>query len=859
MKPLCTRFAVALALAVCVLFPALAAEERDQQAYVVLVGIDKYADPQIKPRPNAEADARALYDLFTNKDYLGVTNDHIRLLLGSADAKRNAEPATHDNVLKAVQWAATRAKRDDLVIIAFVGQGAPLGERSCYFASDSTFKDRAKNAVAAADIEEKLKNLKSQRLCVFLDVNFKGFDIGKETAPDANVTNFYKEFLGKEDNDSNVGRVVFLAHRGFNPSIELPKQGLFASVLLDALKGTADKDGYEPDGLITVEELSQHLEKELPPLVQKHGKTKDEKELVHFVLGGRSSNFSLTRNPAVTPSVESRLAKLDKLAKDQVIAPDLQEEGRNLLNRMPKLEAHRNLRKDYQKLADGKLAIVDFLSNRDKALESMKLKRSAALSFARKVIEATQQVREAYIRDVNQGQLVAWAVRGLYQRIDEKMPQDVKDRLENAVELREADLTILLADVRERLGKREDLDKHKDIDHALQRMLQHLDPYTTYIDPETLAQFERDVRKNYSGVGIQIRKHAESDMLMVVSPIKNSPAHKAGIMAGDIITHIKREVDSDGNALDKPEIIPTKGLPLADAVKKVLGKPDTKVKLTIEREGASKPIDLEITRSTIELETVFGIKRKADESWDYVLDKENQIAYIRLSSFAGNTARDLGRVIAQMEKEGLKGLVLDLRFNPGGLLRSAVTISDMFIDDGQIVSVRPRVGREEIHRGKHLGSYLDFPMVVMVNNGSASASEIVSACLQDHQRATIVGERSYGKGSVQNIQSFDGGQLKLTIASFWRPSGKNLNKSSTDGKDDDDWGVMPDKGFTVKLSAKERDELFEHQHDSEIIPRRDLAPKEAKAPFKDRQLDKALDHLRNQIRTASQDQGKKAG
>lgn len=863
MKPtLLTRFGLGLVLTLSVLLSTQAAEERDQQPYIVLVGINKYADPVIKPRPNAEADAQALYDLFTSKGHMGVSSDHVRLLLGTEDAKRKSETATHANILKAVQWAATQARRDDLVIIGFFGQGAPLGERSCYFATDSTFKDRGKNAVAAAEIEEKLKGLKSQRLCVFLDVNFKGFDLGnsKEPAPDANITNFYKEFLGKEENETNLGRVVFLAHRGLNPSLELENHGLFANVLLEALKGGADKEGYEPDGLVTIDELTQHIDKELPPLVQKHGKTKEEKEQTPFVLGGRASHFALTHNPAVTPTVETRLAKLDKLAKDQTLSPELQDEGRNFLSRMPKLEAHRALRKDYQKLTDGKLAVVDFLSNRDRLLEGMKLNRSAARSFAGKVIECTQQVRESYIRDISQGQLVAWAVRGLYQRIDEKIPNDIKDRLESATELREAELRDLLTDVREKLGKREDLDKHKDIDHALQRMLHHLDPYTTYIDPETLSQFERDVRKNYSGVGIQIRKHAETDMLMVVTPIKNSPAHKAGVLAGDIITHIKRDVDSDGNALDKPEVTPTKGMPLGDAVKKVLGKPDTKVKLSIQREGESKPVEIEITRSTIELETVFGTKRKSDESWDYVVDRENQIAYIRLSSFAGNTSRDLTRVMADLvENQGMKGLVLDLRFNPGGLLRAAVTISDMFMDDGAIVSVRPRVGREETYRGRHANSYLDFPMVVLVNGGSASASEIVSACLQDHQRAVIVGERSYGKGSVQNIQSFDGGQLKLTTATFWRPSNKNLNKSSTAGKDDEDWGVIPDKGMTVKLSSNETEELAEHQRNIEIIPRRDLKPKEAKAPFKDKQLDKALDYLRNQIRTASQDGGKKAG
>ena len=208
-----------------------------------------------------------------------------------------------------------------------------------------------------------------------------------------------------------------------------------------------------------------------------------------------------------------------------------------------------------------------------------------------------------------------------------------------------------------------------------------------------------------------------------------------------------------------------------------------------------------------------------------------------------------------LDAKGIGGLILDLRFNPGGLLDSAIKISDLYVDDGLIVSVRPRVGREAKFNGRHEGSLLDFPMVCLVNGGSASGSEIVSAALQDHKRALIVGERSYGKGSVQNIQPFENGEIKLTTASFWRPSGKNLNKSSTGGKDEDEWGVMPDK--IVKLTSKEREDLAEAQRNAEIIPRPDKPAK--KSDFKDRQLEEALDYLRGQIKMASRVPSKKAG
>jgi len=197
------------------------------------------------------------------------------------------------------------------------------------------------------------------------------------------------------------------------------------------------------------------------------------------------------------------------------------------------------------------------------------------------------------------------------------------------------------------------------------------------------------------------------------------------------------------------------------------------------------------------------------------------------------------------------------------LLDSAVRISDMFIDDGVIVTIKPRTGPETSYIGKSDGSYLTFPMVCLVNGYSASGSEIVAACLQDHGRAIIMGSRSYGKGSVQTILPFEtGGQLKLTTATFWRPNGQNLNKASTQGRPEDVWGVSPDRGFNLELPIKELNDLMDHQRDREIIQRPDRRAENGKNghTFVDRQLDMALQYLRGQIRTASQNGGnKKAG
>jgi len=318
---------------------------------------------------------------------------------------------------------------------------------------------------------------------------------------------------------------------------------------------------------------------------------------------------------------------------------------------------------------------------------------------------------------------------------------------------------------------------------------------------------------------------------------------------------VTRELDSEGNRLDQPEVLSTKGLPLSEAVSKIQSA--TRVKLLIKREGADNPLEFDVARGSVEVESVLGVRRKADDAWDYVIDSANGICYVRLTSFASKTYRDLKRVVNDLSKQpGIKGFVLDLRFNPSGMLDSAVKICDLFMDDGLIVTIRPRDDKEKGYGAPYLNldkRFTAFPMACLVNGGSASGSEIVAACHQNNGRADVVGELSYGKGSVQNGQPYKptGADIKTATATFWRQSGKNLNRSSTKGREDEEWGVMPNPGYTVKITTKERDDLMEALRDAEIIPRRDLPPKGQKLEFKDRQLEKALEYVRGQIKMTS--------
>jgi C-terminal peptidase prc len=513
-------------------------------------------------------------------------------------------------------------------------------------------------------------------------------------------------------------------------------------------------------------------------------------------------------------------------------------------------------------LADGQIQVEELLKVRTENLASRKMQHDDAETYAKRVLRGVYMLKDQYVKELNAGDMTASAVRGMYRRLEEKVPDEIKDRLEKAKEMRRSELETLLTDSRELLGKREDLERNKDVDISLQMVTANLDPYTVYIDQDTKRKEASQLRGEFEGIGIQIRRVAAKDALLVVTPIKGSPAYKAGLKTGDLITEVETDQDENGRKLPKPQTFSTQGMKTETAVKHILGEPGSRVKVTVQREGASQPMQFDINRGRVMVETVLGVHRRDDDSWDFMIDPESKIGYIHLTQFAPNSFRDMEEAVKKLSKMGLKGLVLDLRNNPGGMLTTAVQISDLFIDDGLIVTIKPRVGQEQSYGGTSEGSYLDFPMVCMVNDGSASGSEIVAACLQDHKRAVILGERSYGKGSVQNVQAFPstGGEIKLTTASFWRPSGKNLNKSSTKGTDDEDWGVRPDTGYIVKVKGKERFELDVHLHDLEVIPNRDAPkPETAKAEFKDRQLDAAMEYLRSQIKTAAKSPTNKAG
>ena len=328
------------------------------------------------------------------------------------------------------------------------------------------------------------------------------------------------------------------------------------------------------------------------------------------------------------------------------------------------------------------------------------------------------------------------------------------------------------------------------LESALHGMLQDLDPHSQFITDTEWKSFRKQIEGRYGGIGIQVELDPESERLRVIAPMVGTPAYNAGVLSGDLILEI------DGHS--------TEGMNPDKAAEVLTGRVGASVKLVVKHEGENKLETLSMNRAIIDVPSVLGDTRKADDTWDYMLNPESKIGYIRITSFIQNTTEEMKHALAELKSQGMKGLILDLRDDPGGLLSSAVEISDLFVDTGVIVSTKGRNTPSKTYEAQKDGVYIDFPMVVLVNQGSASAAEIVSACLQDHKRAKVIGQRSYGKGSVQNIIELEGGNsvLKLTVATYRRPSGKNIHRFKN-AKESDEWGVMPDKGLEAKLSTEQ--------------------------------------------------------
>ena len=313
----------------------------------------------------------------------------------------------------------------------------------------------------------------------------------------------------------------------------------------------------------------------------------------------------------------------------------------------------------------------------------------------------------------------------------------------------------LFGEVLEKIKKDyvDDVDQAEMMDSAINGVLQSLDPYSAYMSPELFKEMQTDTSGKFGGLGIEIGM--EAGVVKVISPIDDTPAANAGIKAGDYIVKIGGEQ--------------VQGKSLMEAVKLMRGPVGTSIDLTVRRKNVKKSLNFKITRKVIEIQSVSS----------EIISKDKNLGYIRLKSFNENSDKQFLAIIKKFEKNlKIKGYVLDLRNNPGGLLTQAINITDFFLNDGEIVSTK---GRNISETRKFFARKGDEakgkPVVVLINNGSASASEIFAGALKDHKRAIILGENSYGKGSVQSIIPLrNGGGMRLTISKYYLPSGKSISE-----------------------------------------------------------------------------------
>ncbi|MBF0227356.1 MAG: S41 family peptidase [Desulfobacterales bacterium] len=353
------------------------------------------------------------------------------------------------------------------------------------------------------------------------------------------------------------------------------------------------------------------------------------------------------------------------------------------------------------------------------------------------------------------------------------------------------------------------------IQKAIQGMVHSLDPHSSFMPPEAFEELQQDTKGEFGGIGIVISM--KKDLLTVISPIEGTPAFKAGIKAGDIIIKVDGE--------------PTKDMMLWEAVKKMRGEKGSNVLITVVRKGESDPLEFKLERDVIPLESV-----------RYVMVKPGY-GYIWITNFRESTVDDIEKALKEFEsgKDPLKGLIIDLRDNPGGLLNQAVEVADIFLEKGAIVKIKGRLGKHTNVFNAHPDRIKrNYPIVVLINGGSASASEIVAGALQDHKRALILGTTSFGKGSVQTVKPLrDGYGLKFTIARYYTPNERSIQAE----------GIEPDI-FVKPGAIKEPDE----KKDDRILKEKDLDNHLEALPFEDKTKDKKEKKIKKDKKEDSDDE-----
>jgi carboxyl-terminal processing protease len=462
--------------------------------------------------------------------------------------------------------------------------------------------------------------------------------------------------------------------------------------------------------------------------------------------------------------------------------------------------------------------------------------KKEARDYALNLLTNVGLIRGQYVRELSQEDLLEAAIGGLYDAAQSPRPSELRSRLTppkktdpvpkvtnppkpetpppaalpglpglpppSSGPTQAPWLVERIAAIRESLGNPESLRDGRDMLASLRGITRILDPYSVIMTAE--EQQRAEVHEQNTGTGLALAEGADVWPLVIRAVVPGSPAQKAGLRPGDAITHIDdreaKGLTSDqavqrinGGSEGRDMILTAK--PVAPSVR------DTEaasVKLTVRPRDGGEPRTITVARESFSAETVLGVTRNPDNSWDYWIDRKNRIAHVRISTFASGTDEELRAVVERLDEgKGLGGLILDLRWTPGGYLNSALGCAGVFLKNSEVARAKSRSEEDRVYNSvTRVEAFTRFPIVVLVNSDTVGGAEMIAAALQDHKRAVVVGERTRGKGSIQNYLGVASEgtplTLKLTVATFSRPSGKALNRF-VNSKPSDDWGVRPDE------------------------------------------------------------------
>jgi carboxyl-terminal processing protease len=677
---------------------------------------------------------------------------------------------------------------DDLLVV-WLTRCVPADGETRWLAMDADENHLAATGLLTGEIDEFLQTIRCRNRVIVVDPlpAPPGWGVGSSSARGGSAISPLAEWVGPH-------RLVVGVQDGrssFNDQALLASRHFF-NKLTDAMGGLADRAAGEPDGWISTTEVIEYIKQESPS---------------SLLLGTDPARW-LGRNPSNRSKLDERRAALVACRDRHEIDENALALGLRLIDRVPRFSEEQQLRRAYLHYIDGKLSADELAAKRRQFLNQKQVDDLTCLDFARRVTEAYCEIPLHHVHPDDAPTALeegCYDLAEAFGEIDETWVKPTIDEIVSATPIGQeprADLVGILARFRARLGKRAEVNIPAE-NILLDGLLRSLDPYSMYLPPDSFQQIQQQSRSRFTGIGAVLEERPREGILQVLMPIPEGPAAQAGVREGDLIVAV------DG--VSTQEIGPT------EASRRLLGETNSPVTIDLTRADSEKQ-SLTLSRQDVPLVTVVGYDLRPDRTWNYWLPVPQNAstktpirpAYVRITRFAGDTADRLHRILKDLESEGMTHLVLDLRFNPGGLMESAIDVADLFIADGIIVRVRDRQGTERDRPAVPLGTFLDLKLLVLVNAESASGSEIVAAAVQDAGRGTIVGSRSFGKGSVQEILALPDGQrgLKITSAIFLRPAGANIERFLGGRRPAGErWGVSPNPGWEMPLYREEIERL----------------------------------------------------